>query len=105
MNASTITLEATLLADGQTLQLNEKLPLPPGRVMVTVQTAAPKSAATLLEVLDRIRREQQQRGHVPMTEEEMEAEMAQMRSEDNDYEERWREIWSQTETKRDRLLP
>ena len=80
MNASTIILEGTLLADGQTLQLNEKLALPPGRVLVTVQTASPKSGATMLEVLDRIHREQQQRGHIPMTEEEMEAEIAQMRN-------------------------
>ena len=30
------------------------------------------------------------------------AEIAQMRAEDEEYEERWREIWSQTGTKRER---
>jgi hypothetical protein len=100
MNPSTLNLEATLLPDGQTLQLNEKIALPPGRVTVTVQVAStPKSEASMLEVLDRIHGEQEQGGHVPMTEEEMEAEIANMRNEDNDYEERWREIWSQTRTK------
>jgi hypothetical protein len=49
-------------------------------------------------VLDRIHRDQQQRGRKPMTEEEMAAEIAQMRAEDDDYEERWRQIESQTGT-------
>jgi hypothetical protein len=55
-------------------------------------------AATMLEVLDRIHRDQQQRGRKPMTEEEMAAEIAQSRAEDEEYEERWRQIWSQTRT-------
>jgi hypothetical protein len=50
----------------------------------------------MLEVLDRIHRDQQQRGRRPMTEQEMAAEIAQLRAEDEDYEERWREIWSRT---------
>ncbi len=56
----------------------------------------------MLEVLDRIHREQQQRGREPMTEEEMTAEIAQMRQEDEESEERWREIWSHTRTDRER---
>jgi hypothetical protein len=51
----------------------------------------------MLEVLDRIHREQKQRGHRPMTEEEMAAEVARMRAEEDEYEERWRRIWSQGE--------
>lgn len=102
MTASTITIEATLLADGRTLQLEDKLALPPGRVTVTVQTIAPKSGSTMLEILERIHREQPQCGRVSMTEREMDAEIAQMRSEDEEYEERWREIWSQTDAKGER---
>jgi hypothetical protein len=98
MTTTTITVEATLLPDGVTLQLEKKLALSPGRVTVTVQTPGPKSGPTMLEVLDRIHRDQQQRGRKPMTEEEMAAEIAQMRAEEAEYEERWRQIESQTGT-------
>jgi hypothetical protein len=84
------------------MRLEKKLPLPPGRVTLTVQPAIPSSGPTMLEVLDRIHRDQQQRGRKPMTEEEMAAEIAQMRGEDDEYEKRWREIWSQTGTKSER---
>jgi hypothetical protein len=80
MTTSAITLEAVLQADGVTLQLEKKLALPPGRVTVTVQPTSMKSGPTMLEVLDRIHGEQQQRGRRPMTEEEMAAEIAQMRT-------------------------
>jgi len=96
MTTPTITVEATLQPDGVTLHLEKKLTLPPGRVTVTVQATRPKSGPTMVEVLDRIHREQQQRGRRPMTEEEMAAEIAQMRADDD--EERWRQICSQTGT-------
>jgi hypothetical protein len=64
-------------------------------VVVTVQAGAPSSGPMMLEVLDQIHREQKQRGRPPTTEEEMAAEIAAMRSEDGEYEERWRQIWSQ----------
>jgi hypothetical protein len=96
METTTITVGATLQPDGVTLQLEEKLSLPPGRVTVTVQSTELKSGPTMLEVLERIHHEQQRRGRKPMTEEEMTAEIAQMRREDEEYEARWREIWSQT---------
>jgi hypothetical protein len=98
MSTNTITVEATLQPDGITLQLEKKLALPPGRVTVTVQPAGTRSGPTMLEVLDRIHQDQQRRGRKPMTEAEMAAEIAQMRSEDEEYEERWRHIWSQTGT-------
>jgi hypothetical protein len=94
---TTITIEATLQPDGVTLQLEKKLDLPPGRVTVTVQPTGPRSGPTMLEVLDRIHHDQRQRGDRAMTEEEMAAEIAQMRAEDDEYEQQWREIWSQTE--------
>ncbi len=96
MNTSAVTVEATLQPDGMTLQLEKKLALPPGRVTVTVQLAEPKQGPTMLEVLDRIHRDQQQSGRPPMTEEEMAAEMDRLRNEDAEYEERWRHIWSHT---------
>ncbi len=51
----------------------------------------------MLEVLERIHREQKERGHVPMTERQMADEIGKMR-EDAEYEERWRQIWSHTNT-------
>jgi hypothetical protein len=99
MSTPTITVEATLHPDGVTLQLDKKPGLTPGRVTVTVQPAGVRSGPTMLEVLDRIHREQEQQGRKPMTEEEMAAEIAQLRADDEEYEESWRQIWSQTETK------
>ena len=98
MSDESATVAATLRADGKTLELDEKLSLPPGRVTVTVQAVAVPEAPKLsvLEVLDRIHRDQQSRGQPPMTEEQMAAEIAAMRAEDEEYEERWRQIWSQT---------
>jgi hypothetical protein len=102
MTTTTITVEATLQPDGVTLHLEERLSLPPGRVTVTVQPPRSASGLTMLEVLDCIHREQQRRGRRPMTEEEIAAEIAQMRGDDDADEERWREIWSQTSTKTER---
>jgi hypothetical protein len=91
-----ITLEATLHADGMTVRLDEKVAVPPGRVTVTVQRLTPRAGPTMLEVLDRIHRDQQQRAHRPKTEEETAADTAQRRLEDDAYDERWRQIWSET---------
>src|SRR5262245_54200536 len=98
MTTTTITVEATLQPDGVTLQLEKKLALPPGRVTVTVQLTGSRTSPTMLEILDRIHQDQQQRGRRLMTEEEMTAEIAQLRTEDSEYEDRWRKIWSQTGT-------
>jgi hypothetical protein len=95
---TTITIEATLQPDGVTLHLEKKLGLPAGRVLVTVQLMEPRTGPTMLEVLDRIHRDQQQRGSRPMTEEEMAVQIAQMRAEDEEYEEQWKQIWSLTKT-------
>lgn len=100
MTTDTITIQGTLQADGVTVQLEQKVALPPGRVTVTVQATKVQSVAgpTMVEVLDRIHRDQQQRGRNPMTEEEMAAEIAQLRADDDEYEERCRQIWAQTGT-------
>jgi hypothetical protein len=96
MTPPAITVQGNLQPDGVTLQLETKLALPPGRVTVTVQPTEMTSGPTMLEVLDRIHREQRERGRRPMTDEEMAAEVAQMRAEDDAYESRWQEIWPQT---------
>ena len=98
MGLSTINVPATLQADGVTLRLEVKLTLPPGRVTVSIQPAELSSGPTMLEVLSRIQQERVQRGQRAMTEEEMAAEISQMRDDDKGYEERWREIWSQVVT-------
>jgi hypothetical protein len=99
MTTTTITIEGQLQPDGVTLQLEKKIALPPGPVTVTVQSTLRKTGPTMLEVLDRIHQDQQRSGRTPMTEEEMAAEIARMRAEDDETEKRWQEIWSQTGTK------
>jgi hypothetical protein len=82
MPTTTITIEATLQPDGVTLHLDKKLTLPPGRVTLTVQPTGPGVGPTMLEVLDRIHRDQQQRGRRPRTEEDVVAELSEMRGDD-----------------------
>lgn len=92
-----ITVEGTLNPDGVTLHLATKVAVPPGRVTVIVRPATPLGGGpTMVEVLDRIHRDQQARGRRPMSEEEMAAEIAALRAEDDEYEERWRAISAQT---------
>jgi hypothetical protein len=89
-----------VLKDDGTLELDEKPQLAPGRVQVTiVAIPEPPVAArhrTILEVLDEIQAGQQARGYRGRTVEEMEADEAERRAEDEEYEERWRAIWRQT---------
>jgi hypothetical protein len=80
MIATSIIVEATLQPDGVTLQLEKRLALPPGRVTVSIQPTVPRPGPKMLEVLDRIHRQ----GRRAMTEEEMAAEIAQMRAEDDE---------------------
>src|SRR5260370_38739791 len=97
MSDEMLTVAATLGADGKTLELDEKLPLPPGRVTVTVHPASVPELPRpgVLEVLDRIHRDQQKRGYKGITEEETAAVIADIRGEE-EYEERWRQIRSNT---------
>ncbi len=66
------------LTDAQTVRLSEPLPVQAGdEVRLTVEvvrTARPHgNAADVLAVLAKIREEQHQSGHVPMTKEEIDA--------------------------------
>lgn len=99
MTTTPITVEATLQPDGITLHLERTIPLPPGRVTVTVQPKVLNTGPTMLEMLERIHKNQQQRGRKPMTEAEMATEIAELWDEDLEYEQRWQKIWGQTSTR------
>ncbi|HEY7427704.1 MAG TPA: hypothetical protein VH682_25970 [Gemmataceae bacterium] len=81
MKPNTIEMEGTVQEDG-TLVLPEKLPLPAGRVRVTVQ---PVSAMTPAEQfwagMRAIWAGQEARGHVPREKDEIDAEIRALREE------------------------
>jgi hypothetical protein len=99
MSADSVVVMGTLKADG-TLELDERPTLAPGRVRVAIvpthPTAAGEPRRTILEVLDGIRTAQATRGYHGRSIEEMEADEAERRAEDEEYEDRWRALWSQT---------
>ena len=86
MNAEATTVLGTLKPDGA-LELDEKLNLPAGRVRVTVESLPEPTAAQdpLMAGLEAIWAGQKARGHVPRSEEEVEAERRTLRDE---FEER-----------------
>jgi hypothetical protein len=83
MTANAIEIQGTLREDG-TLVLDEKPNLPPGRVKVTLQLAHPPvgEGNDLVAVLERIHNAQAKRGYVPRTVEEIDADLAEMRDDD-----------------------
>jgi hypothetical protein len=99
MPLNTATVQGTLKADG-TLELDEKPELAPGRVQVTLKPMpAPAGASghrTILDVLEEIRAKQEARGYHGRSVEEMEADDAHQRSEEQAYEDRWRSLWRKT---------
>ena len=88
MNPSVI-VQATLKPDG-TLELDQKPNLSPGRVQVVVQPLpqAPTARRGLADVMADIRQGQRARGYLGRTPEEMLAEEAAGREEDENYERR-----------------
>src|SRR5262249_28067598 len=81
----------TVRVDG-TLELDEKLNLPPGRVKVRVEATpevGAKPAEGLVEFVDRIRHEMEAAGHKFRTKEEIDAEIEELRDE---WEERLKEL-------------
>lgn len=81
MAINAVEVQGTLRADG-ILLLDQKPNLPPGRVRVTVQPV--EGQADVMEVLRRIRAEQAASGHVPRSQEEIDADIAAMRQEDEE---------------------
>jgi hypothetical protein len=72
----------TVRADG-TLELEQKLAVPPGRVKVRVESLElpMKPSETLLEFVERSRRELKAAGHTFRTKEEIDAELTEIRGE------------------------
>ena len=83
MSLREVVIEGTLKPDG-TLVLNEKPSLPPGRVRVVVQTVPEKSppTETLIEFLQRSRRELEAAGSRFMNEQELNAHIEWLREGD-----------------------
>lgn len=98
-------IEGTLQADG-TLVLDKKPNLPPGRVCVTVQPLADLMQTDIWQALEKIWAEQRASGHVPRSKEEIDAEIAAARQEDEEraleierlQEECWRARQQQRES-------
>lgn len=68
-----ITIQGTVDANGA-LELDEKVPIPAGRVLVTVQPVVnPPKDDPFWESLERIWKKQKIRGHVPRSDQEIEA--------------------------------
>lgn len=82
----------TVQPDG-TLQLDQKLTLPPGRVKVRVESVEVPAAPTesLLDFVDRVRREMAARGSHFMNDEEVTAWIEELRSDDDRIEEAYRQ--------------
>ena len=87
----------TIRADGS-LELDEKLSLPPGRVKVRVE-ATPATPAQptegLVEFVERVRREMEAAGSHFMNDEEVSAWIEELRSEDDRIEEAYRQAEEQ----------
>jgi hypothetical protein len=89
MPATSVEVLGTVRPDG-TLELNEKLDVPPGQVRVRVETvvpAAPSTAEGLVEFVDRMRQEREAAGHRFRTKEEIDAEIEALRNEWDEREE------------------
>jgi hypothetical protein len=59
------------VVDGQTIKLDEALPITAGKVRVVVEALPAEGESTLQEVLDKIHQGQRERGFVPPTREEV----------------------------------
>lgn len=76
-----IVLQGTLQADGS-LELDEKVPMPAGRVLVTVQPLVPPPPHDpFWKTMEQIWAAQKARGHVPRSVDEIEAERQRLREE------------------------
>jgi hypothetical protein len=81
MSVATVVVEGVVEPDG-TLELADKLRLPPGRVQVIVQSVAePVQPDRFWKMMEAIWADQRARGHVPRTREEIDAEIDALRNE------------------------
>ena len=98
MNEASIHLElfGTVRPDG-TLELDEQLRVPPGRVRVRVEslpTAEVQPAESLVEFVRRLRREMEVAGHTFRTKEEIDAEIEGLRNEWDERLDQLDRAWS-----------
>jgi hypothetical protein len=98
MSIDTIVVQGTLKPDGS-LELDTIPALAPGRVYVTLQPVPAGSSPNggLADTIDEIRRYQQAQGYQGRTPEEIARDEAERRADDDAYEQRMQEIWSQTQ--------
>lgn len=93
MIVSNLEVMGTVRADG-TLELDERLDVPPGRVKVRVEAllkSEAKPAEGLVEFVDRLRREMEAAGSHFMNDEEVSAWIEELRSEDDRIEDAYRQ--------------
>jgi hypothetical protein len=95
MSLTEETIEGTLRPDGS-LALDHDPHLPPGRVRVVIQVAAPTRRRGLADAIADIRASQQARGFQGRTPAEMQADEAARQDEEDDYERQMQTLWSQT---------
>jgi hypothetical protein len=99
MSHTEIVVDGTLKPDG-TLELDQKPGLSPGRVQVTVKPL-PSTSITrpgLAEVILQIQQEQQARGFAGLSAQNLAAEQRARQEADDDYDQRWQDLWSQTQS-------
>jgi hypothetical protein len=87
-----VILQGTLKADG-TLELGQKLNLPPGQVVVTVQPVTALPSHGLADVIDEIHKGQQARGLQGRSAQDIEA---GLREGEAEYEQGMQRVHSQT---------
>lgn len=85
-----------------TLEVEQKLEVPPGRVKVRVESieVPPKPQESLVEFVDRSRRELEAAGHKFMNDEEVTAWIEDLRSDDDRLEEIYRQAEEEKQSRK-----
>jgi hypothetical protein len=104
MASNIVEVEGVLREDG-TLVLDKRPELPPGRVRVSIQPFADLSRTPVWQFLEKIWGEQKARGHVARSREEIDADIAAMRQEDEERMRAIEQLHEECEQARKRLPP
>ena len=99
MSVDTVVIQGTLEPD-ETVELDEIPTMTPGRVQVTLQPvlAGSPPQGGLANTIEEIRQYQQALGYQGRTPKEMAHDEDQCRADEDAYEQRMQEIWSQTQS-------
>lgn len=98
MSAQVVVL-GTIRSDG-TLELDGKVPIPPGRVQVTIQpTVQPSADDPFWRVLEEIWASRSRQGHAARSVEQIDAQMRSLREEWEDRQQSLEEIRDQDPTR------